>query len=747
MAQDLELRDYLRTILRRKTLIFVVTLASSLVSGVWAWRQRPKYTATAQVRIMRRQTFADMRRLSLYPIQNNIKTYVHEIRGYKVLRRAAARMVTSTAQIEALVAKLRRSLKVEQEPGTDLINITMTSYDNTEVVAAVKAVAEAFQEYHSETIMREAQTMRRQIENWRDDLLSQLAEDERRLEQFREKNNLVDVTSEGASLTTRLANIDDAISNVEMQAEEFRGRLDFVRKQIAGLMSGKSENLAEQSVAPTRYLEMLKGRIFELQLELASYLATGNYTENHPEVRRVKTLIEKSNLARKQEILSILNTTANRLQADISGLESRLKKLKETRDRLNQRLSQLPELQQQVQEIIRRKNIAEELAVFLSRRYEEARIAAVDYPEVADVVNPPTQATKVIENKIRVAVAGVVLGLLLGIGLAFVAESLDTSIATIATFEETFQLPVLGVIPYILSDLKEVAAPAPESPFRAFGHLFAKVTASLKSTFGFIYGRQQLLHSPHGIELAPLYTPKSPVAEAYRTLRTNIEFYMSQTGARSIMITSANSGEGKTVTAANLSLVLAQLGRRVLLVDADLRKPFIHNLFGLERQRGLSDILLEELPWRETVKGMADIAIGSKASEDVFLAPGLENLSIITCGTVAPQPSEWLSLPQTGAFLEEAAQEYDIVLVDVPPVLPVPDAMIVGRIVDAAVLIYQVGQTSRESMRRALQNLRNNGVNLLGFVLNSLRAEYATQSDFSAYAYYYYGGSDGSSSS
>jgi len=741
MPQDLELRDYLRTIVRRKTLIFVVTLISSLASGIWAWKQRPRFTAQSQVKIMRRQTFADLRRISFFPHQSNIRSYIHEIKGYKVLRLAAARLATSTSRIEQLVRKLRSSLEVEQEPGTDLINIRMTSYDGNEVVAAVTAVAEAFTEYHRDMIMHEAQAMRRQIENWRDDLLTQLASDERRLEQFREKHQLIDVETEGVNLTNRLAAIDDSITDIEMQLEEYRGRVQFLDQQIRLLEDGRSPEEAAVSVPPTRYLEMLKGRLFAYDLERAGFLATGNYTEKHPQVKQVETLLSKSREARDAEIQSILRSTANSLKTNIAGLEARRRKLLEKRQELEQRLRKLPELEQQIQEILRRKNIAEELAMFLSRRYEEARIAAVDYPEVAAVVNVPKEPTKLIQNKIRVALAGIALGFLLGVGLAFVAESLDTSIGTIAAFEELFQLPVLGVIPYIASDLEESAPRAPIGPFRAFVRGIRRGANVVRGWLGFIYGRQQLLHSPHGINLAPLYTPKSPVTEAYRTLRTNLEFYMQQTGARSIMVTSSNTGEGKTVTVANLALVMAQLGRRVLAVGADLRKPGLYSLFGISRERGLSDILLGEMSWQDAVKGMADIAVGKLASEEIFLAPGLENLSIITCGSVAPQPSEWLSLPRAREFFQEVSEAFDVVLVDVPPALPVPDAMIVGRMVDASAIVYEVGQTSRESMRRALQSLRNNGVNILGFVLNALRAEYASQSDFSAYTYYYYGSS------
>lgn len=742
MAQDLELRDYLRTILRRKMLIFVVSLLSALISIVWAKLQKPRFVATSEVKITRRRTFADLRQIPVFQAGNNIRTYVQEIRGYRLLRRAASQLYTSPAQIEDAVRRYGEAIAVEQESGTELISITMTSASNTETVAVVKALATAFVDYHTESISQGAQRMRRSIENWRDELLEQLANDERRIEEFRQKYNLIDVEAEGTTLVNRLATVDEAMGDLEFRQREVDGQIGFQKTQIAAAMAGESAGADKMlmQVGASLFMEGIKSRIFELDLERTGFLATGNYSESNPQVRRIDLLIKRVKDFRTEEVVSTVSANINRAQAEMSGFKARFQSLSERRSDINKRLQQLPELQQQIQEISRRKNIAEELAVFLSRRYEEARIAELDYPEQAEIVNVPKQATRVISHKAQVAVAGVILGILLGVGLAFLAESLDTSIATIAAFEETFNLPVLGVIPYVASTLRASQRGKRRHSFVAWASRFlGEPLAPLHNLVGFIFGRPQVLKAPYGIELAPVYTPKSPVVEALRTLRTNLDFYMRQSGIKSIMVTSANTGEGKTVLAINLALVMSQLGRKVLLVDGDMRKPRLHEVFGLPKDPGLSDVLLGDANWQSTLKGMADVAVGSKADQELFRFPGLDNLHMITCGAVAQHPSEWWSLPKAKEFLDAARETFDLIIVDTPPLLPVPDSMIVGRLVDGILLVYEVGHTAREAMRRSILNLTNGGGKPLGFVLNGLRSEYASNIDFSAYRYYYGG--------
>ncbi|MFS0750375.1 CpsD/CapB family tyrosine-protein kinase [Oceanobacillus sp. 1P07AA] len=209
--------------------------------------------------------------------------------------------------------------------------------------------------------------------------------------------------------------------------------------------------------------------------------------------------------------------------------------------------------------------------------------------------------------------------------------------------------------------------------------------------------------------------PRSPISEQYRTIRTNLQFASVDHELRSILLTSAGPSEGKSMTTANLAIVYAQQGKRVLLVDADLRKPTIHYTFRLDNLRGLSNIL-----------------VGETSMQDAVESSDVENLDLISCGPVPPNPSELLGSKRMQFFIEEAKQHYDIVIFDMPPVLAVTDAQVMSNFVDGAILVVRSKRTENEAANKALEALQSVNANVLGAVLNDRDKKDANY-------YYYYG--------
>src|SRR5204863_5959315 len=201
--------------------------------------------------------------------------------------------------------------------------------------------------------------------------------------------------------------------------------------------------------------------------------------------------------------------------------------------------------------------------------------------------------------------------------------------------------------------------------------------------------------------------------------------------------TSPTLQEGKTTTIVNLALTLAQSGQRTLLVGGNLRRPSIHRFFGIEREPGLSDILVGSTAWRDCVRTVADVLMGRFEMEDIMAAPGLDNLHIIEAGPVPANPSELLSTPAMAAFLRAVRDEYDIVLIDTPPVLPVTDSAIVGSQVDGVVLVYQAGKVGRLVLKRAKVHVENVGGKVWGVVLNDVKTEIAGYAYTHYYTHYY----------
>lgn len=200
------------------------------------------------------------------------------------------------------------------------------------------------------------------------------------------------------------------------------------------------------------------------------------------------------------------------------------------------------------------------------------------------------------------------------------------------------------------------------------------------------------------------HSPRSPVAEAYRTLRTNIQFGALDRRVRSIMFTSAGPGEGKSTTLANLGVTLAQAGQRVILVDADFRRPVVHRIFGVEQQRGLTTVLTGRATLEE---GLQDC--------------GIENFSILPSGPLPPNPSELLGSQSMRALIGTLCERADYVLFDCPPALAVADASILAPCLDGVVLVLKAGSVTRQAAAQAKAQLEKVGAHFLGAVLNNVQ--------------------------
>lgn len=220
------------------------------------------------------------------------------------------------------------------------------------------------------------------------------------------------------------------------------------------------------------------------------------------------------------------------------------------------------------------------------------------------------------------------------------------------------------------------------------------------------------------IKLIVNANPKSPISEAYRTIRTNIQFASIDEQIRIMTVTSAMAGEGKTTTIANLATAFAQTGKKVIIVDADLRKPNIHKLFDVPNLRGLTNAIIHE-----------------REIPELITASGVENLSLMTSGPVPPNPSELLGSNSMKELIAALAETYDYVFIDAPPVAIVTDAAIIANMSDGVILVAVVGKTEIKNVQYAKKLLQNASANILGVVMNKIPVD---KKGFSKYHYYSY---------
>lgn len=225
-----------------------------------------------------------------------------------------------------------------------------------------------------------------------------------------------------------------------------------------------------------------------------------------------------------------------------------------------------------------------------------------------------------------------------------------------------------------------------------------------------------------GLKLVTQNDPKNPAAEAYRVIRTGIQFAQAGKELQTIALTSCTPNEGKSTTIANLAVVLTQAGKSVLLIDCDMRNPTVHKNFNLSNKVGLSSCISMDT-----------------ALSDAVQKTSIEGLYALTGGVIPPNPSELLGSEQMKNVLQRAKEQYDYVLIDTPPVMPVTDALIVSRFVDGMILVIASAEVKVEMARDVKNQLVNAGANILGVVLNKVRSEHHGY----GYGYYYYYGNDG----
>jgi capsular exopolysaccharide synthesis family protein len=319
-------------------------------------------------------------------------------------------------------------------------------------------------------------------------------------------------------------------------------------------------------------------------------------------------------------------------------------------------------------------------------------------------------------RRLRAILIGLLLSLVAGVGLTLLLEYLDNTVKSIEDVARATQLPTLALIPAMdagamrsLSGRKNVQrkeiGPAAR-PAEAVGGLAPR-------------GMQ-----PQGEKLAALDSLSS-VVEAYRMLRTSVLLSTAGTPPKTILITSSQPGEGKTTTAVNTAISLAQLGVSVLLIDADLRRPAVHKAFKVPHNRGISSYLVSNTP-----------------IEDLVIKLPIPNLSVLPCGPIPPNPAELISSDRMKELLRALGEQYDHILIDSPPLVSVTDPVILSTLVDGSILVVQSGKSTRDLVRRARRELAGVGAKIFGVVLNNVDVKREGYDDYYYYRYNQsYGGS------
>ncbi|OAI38567.1 hypothetical protein AYO40_06575 [Planctomycetaceae bacterium SCGC AG-212-D15] len=420
----------------------------------------------------------------------------------------------------------------------------------------------------------------------------------------------------------------------------------------------------------------LDEKLWELYMQMA--LLQADYGEGHPQIQSVKRQIEAVRAlyygAKAKEVEMPKPGPDDPARWHLQSLKRELVAAQANLDEIEKQCNAAEYKARAREEWIKQEARFKESALSARQSYEEVgkRLNELQLSKnfggvTADVIEPATPALKVAPVPAKIFIVAMMLGLLLGAGLAFVAEAMDQNFHTLEEIRERLGLAVVGHIPIV----------------EPVGHVPGTPATAMESI------------------LCTYYQPKSVQAEAFRGIRTALYFSLRSGDYKVIQITSPEARDGKTTLSANLAVSIAQSGKKVVLLDADFRKPRMHEIFGVS-----ADV------------GVASVIAGTAKLKDAVKPTAVEGLSILPCGPRPANPAELLTSPAFEQLLADLRKEYDFVLVDTPPLLAVSDPSAVAPRVDGVLLVVRFSKNARPSARRAKEILESMRADVVGVVVN-----------------------------
>jgi len=632
--------------------------------------------------------------------------YGHELRLGAVQFSVPARPAVDHAALavvprEQAIGSLQGALLVMPRTGTDVIEIAYQSGDRRLASRIVNSTVSSFQRLNLQSA-REKSTRRRvflEEQLARTDSLLNRAQTE--LASFRSRQQLASSASKLDAEQSAMITLEGRRSELEADRNTYVGLLG---KLKTGSDSDREEALRALASSPALgdnpSIGSLFGQLNTYQFRLDS-MTTGPWAAapTNPDVVQLRSLIKNSQALLTQAVSSHVASIGSRVQA-----------LGTLRAQSGRSIQLLPAMAEEEMRLNRRVEALSAVSDQLRGDYQKARMAEeveagdVEVVDLAAVPYAPLWAAATLKLAI-----GVFLGLLLGVGLAFLLESLNTRIRRPEDIEAALHLPGLAVIPRL----------SPATPRRRLG--------------GLLKG-DKTHANPRAAAIGTAAQPFSIGTEAFRMLRTSLFWSDGSEHLKTLVITSAAPGEGKTLTAANLSASFANDGLRVLLVDCDVRRPQLHKLFRAPRSPGLLDLLAP--PTRESGSEVRSLSLADADDGEsdpighVVRSTPFRGLSLMTCGSLPTNASNLLSGVRMRSLLKVLTERFDLVILDTPPVLATADAGILGGLADGVLLVVRAGQTDRSAAQRATAQLAGSGARVMGVVLNDPKGEVSQFGDY-----------------
>jgi capsular exopolysaccharide synthesis family protein len=579
-----------------------------------------------------------------------------------------------TARETNRVNEFLAKIKIEPIRNSRLVKIHFDSHYPELSTQVPNTLAATYIQQNLENRFTSTEQAKEWLTRQLDDLKGKVERADETLQAFGSKHDIISLEEKENITMQRLTELNEALAKAESER---------MTKEAMYNQNQERNFDSLPSILENKLIQDLKQTFIQLEAQYMRLLE--NYKPDYPEMKRLKNQMET--------IQKRLNAEINKIIAGIKAeYEASLRKESLLRAAFEEQKVKAKEMKQkaiQYNILKRESDTNKELYKGLLQRMKEAGVSAgitasnIQVVDQAEMLSKPYRPNK----QLNLLLAAVV-GLFLGVGLAFFFEYLDNTVKTPEDVEVLVHLPSFGMVPEISSERRKLLDSGKSNP----------------------------------VELVTYDYPKSMLSEAYRNIRTSILLSFSEKPPKTMVISSPNPAEGKTTTAVNTAIALSQTGARVIIIDADMRKPRIHKIFARENGIGLSNFLS-----------------GNTQLESIIKSSKVPNLSYIPSGPIPPNPSELLGSTPFKKMILSLGDRFDHMLFDSPPVLGFADSTILSTLVDGVILVVLGGKTPKETLQRAKEMLLQVDARILGVVINRVDIR---RSDYGSYYYryhYYYG--------
>lgn len=696
-------------ILKRRWLTTTVVIGSVFgLTGLVTFSQKPVYQAHGKLLLKQQSGSSSLTGLSqnvgelngLTNTSNPIETEAEVIRSNPLIKETIDRVQLRGKNGKPLeINAFLTNLNVTGVQGTDVMEISYKSGDPEQAAAVVNYLMSAYLENNIQVNRADVTAAKKFLRKQLPQIEDRVVRAEAALRRFKDANQVVSLQEEAKvgvealkELTAEIARVQGQLEGTKSRSKGLQNQLELTSKQAANLTSLSQSSGVQQML--TEYqkvqgeLAVARTRLTEQHPTVINLINEEQALKEQLEKRVVNTLGTRVSISDKNLQIGELKQTltAQLIQSEVEklALEQQVGVLRKTFLTYNARMKALPRLEQSQQALQRKLQVAQSTYQQVLKQLQEVEVVEQQQLGNARIVSQALVPQDSISPKIKInLILGGFLGVLLGTGAALLMEIIDTVVRDIEQAKRLLGLPLLGTIP-----------------------LVGEKNKKNKSIW---QGREELL---------VLNNPYSPVNRAFEMLQANLSFTVSDKELQVIAVTSSCPNEGKSFVCANLAVAISQLGKRVLLIDGDMRRPRQHKIWQLPNFSGLSNILVNQ------------------AQLPLSVQEALVTLDVLTVGQLPPNPVAILDSQRMATVVKEAAANYDFVIIDTPALTAVADALVIAKFVDGVLMVVRPGEVETGAVRTAKSALGQSRVNVLGMIVNGVSGGSSYGGNYSSSHYY-----------